>query len=96
MAQNVIYMNKYGGNDILSQLKELFLEATSFTKNGHPVSIEEIGDVQNFQISTGDFMKGKYKFKGIARISINCLSQLYEFEGYENEIIGNINIKEYH
>ena len=85
-------------NENKELIKDLFLEASDFTLNGHPVSVDELGTIHTFQITEGDFHNGKYKFTGIVSISIERLSQLYEFEGYatENEIIGSINIKRTH
>ena len=90
-------MNRNEKEENKKQIKSLFVKASDFTLNGHPVSVDEIGPIHTFQIEEGDFSKGKYKFMGIARISIAQLSQLYKFEGYasENEIIGRININRY-
>ena len=76
-------------------IKALFLEASDFILNGHPVSVDEIGAIHTFKIIKGDFLHANYKFTGIASITINHLSQLYEFEGNasENEITESIIIK---
>lgn len=91
-------MKKYENDDNTKLIKALFLKASDFSLNGHSVSVDEIGTIHTFQITEGDFSNGKYKFTGIATISINKLSQLYDFEGYanENEITGSININKTH
>ena len=79
-------------------IKSLFLKATDFIYNGRPIVIGNIEEICTFQIEEGDFKNGKYRFKGIAKMSIENLSQLYEFEGYsdEEEIKGSIIIKKTH
>lgn len=91
-------MNKCDKDGNTEQIKALFLKASDFTLNGHPITIDEIGPIHTFLIEEGDFSNSKYRFTGITRISIDQLSQLYEFEGYatENEIIGSININKTH
>ena len=88
-------MNRNENDDNKILIKTLFLEASDFTLNGHPVSVDKLDTIHTFQITKGNFSNGKYKFTGIATISINKLSQLYEFEGYANEkeITESINIK---
>lgn len=78
-------------------IKSLFLKATDFIYNGRPIVIGNIEEICTFQIKEGDFKTGKYRFNGIAKMSIENLSQLYEFEGYFDEegIKGSIIIKKH-
>ena len=86
---------KENEEDEKKRIEALFLKTSDFTLNGQPVSVDEIGTIHTFKIEKGDFSNGKYRFTGIARITINHLSQLYEFEGHasEHEIVKSINIK---
>lgn len=95
---NVISMKKYDKDGNTEHIKALFMKASDFTFNGRPITVDEIGLIHTFQIEEGDFSNSKYRFTGIARISIDQLSQLYEFEGYAtgDEIIGSININKTH
>ena len=69
-------MKKYDKDGNTEHIKALFMKASDFTFNGHPITVDEIDTIHTFQITKGNFSNGKYKFTGIATISINKLSQL--------------------
>ena len=97
-STNVIGMKKPENEENEAKIKALVYKASAFTKNGHPITIDKIEEIHSFVLKKGDFMQGKYRFSGTATISIESLSQLYEFDGLanDNEIIGSINIKQSH
>jgi len=74
-----------------------FQESSSFMRNNEIVS-GKVEEILSFNITKGEFHNSIIKIAGIARISIDQLSQLYEFKGCasENEIIGRININKTH
>lgn len=91
-------MKKPENDENAATIKALVYKASAFTKNGHPITINKIEEIHSFCIDEGKFYNSKFRFKGTATITIECLSQLYDYEGYanDNEIIGSINIKKSH
>ena len=97
-STNVIGMKKPENDENAAIIKALVYKASAFNKDGHSISIDKIEKIHSFILEEGDYVQGKYSFSGTATITIESLTQLYEFEGYanENEIIGSINIKKSH
>ena len=91
-------MKKPVNEENAAKIKALFYKTSAFTKNGHPITIDKIEEIHSFLLKEGDFMQGEYRLSGTATITIESLSQLYEFDGIanDNEIIGSINIKKSH
>ena len=76
------------------KLHDSIISYNFFLFQGKPIEIEKVEKIESaFNIESGNYTDGNLKFNGIARISINHLSQLYQFKGYAFETDDNITIK---